>query len=100
MGHHVQCLGSLFTFDTIGGRIAPEALVADRNVIFVSISSRLNVFGFLSLENVIIPGNMGFLDQYYALFWLRENIQYFGGDGSRLVFALIVVSVNDVKVLL
>ena len=77
----------MFTFDAFGYRMSPESLVAERNVILVKVSSRLNVFGYLSLENVVIPGNMGLLDQYFALLWIRDNIQYFGGDRSRLTLA-------------
>ena len=78
--------GNLFTFDA-NGDLNPEDLVAERNIIVVTVSSRLNAFGFLSFENVVLPGNTGLLDQFYALIWIKENIQYFGGDSSRITLA-------------
>ena len=67
----VYLTGSLWSLDSTG-RLAPESLVAERNILVVTISSRLNVFGFLSLENVVVPGNMGLLDIYFALLWVRS----------------------------
>ena len=84
----VYLTGSLFTVDTQGrSGLAPESLVAERNIIVVSVSSRLNVFGFLSLENVVVPGNMGLLDQYLALLWLRDNLRFLGGDETKITLA-------------
>ena len=42
--------------------------------VFVSLSYRLNAFGFLSWEDEILPGNLGLLDQYLAILWVYENI--------------------------
>ena len=39
--------------------MAPEDLVASRGLVVVTVSSRLNAFGFLSLENAVLPGNLG-----------------------------------------
>ena len=39
-------------------RYGPGNLL-DKNVIFVSINYRLGVFGFLSLGNDVLPGNLG-----------------------------------------
>ena len=110
----IYLTGSLWTLNTPDmRRLAPESLVSERNILVVTVSSRLNVFGFLSLENGLVPGNMGLLDIYYALLWVRsecsiehtfkqtylisisyiksinfrENIEFFGGDLSRLTLA-------------
>ena len=52
----------------------------DKNVIIVTINYRLGALGYLSLENNIMPGNMGYRDQNVALRWVKENIESFGGD--------------------
>lgn len=50
----------------------------------VSINYRLGLFGFLSLANEGLPGNMGLLDQVMALEWVQRNIKEFGGDPTRV----------------
>lgn len=56
----------------------------DRNIIVVTISYRLGIFGFLSTEDEVIPGNMGLKDQSMALRWISENIKSFGGDPNKI----------------
>ena len=66
------------------------AVLANRaDVVVVSINYRLNVFGFLKLDEVTggrIPatGNEGMLDQLAALEWVRDNIASFGGDPDNV----------------
>ncbi len=59
------------------------------DVVVVSINYRLNVFGFLRLNEITggrIPstGNEGMLDQVAALKWVRDNISSFGGDPENV----------------
>jgi para-nitrobenzyl esterase len=62
------------------------------DVVVVTINYRVNVFGFLRLNEVTggrIPssGNEGILDQVAALKWVRDNISAFGGDpGNVTIF--------------
>ncbi len=57
-----------------------------QGVILVSITYRLNIFGFLTHPELSAEsehnssGNYGFLDHIQALKWIRENIAAFGGD--------------------
>ncbi len=59
-------------------------LVAETNLIFVSMQYRVNVFGFMYLNDLDAPGNQGLLDQAMALQWVQDNIEAFGGDPSKV----------------
>jgi para-nitrobenzyl esterase len=59
------------------------------DVVVVTLNHRLNVFGYLHLEDVAGPifagsGNAGMLDIVLALRWVHENIAAFGGDSSNI----------------
>lgn len=62
----------------------PRIIVAETDLIFVSLQYRVSIFGFLYMQNEGAPGNQGLLDQYLALQWIHNNIQYFGGDSSKI----------------
>jgi carboxylesterase type B len=55
-------------------------------LIIVSINYRLSGFGFLSSAEIQAEGitNLGLRDQWKALEWIHENIEYFGGDPDRV----------------
>ncbi|XP_076059197.1 juvenile hormone esterase-like [Oratosquilla oratoria] len=55
-------------------------LLLDHDVILVVLQYRLGIFGFLSTEDFVIPGNFGLKDQTLALRWIHKNIAFFGGD--------------------
>ena len=50
----------------------------------VIIQYRLGPFGFLTTGDSAAPGNYGMLDQVEALKWVKENIQNFGGNPSKV----------------
>ena len=50
------------------------------DLLFVLISCRVGVLGFLTTEDENAPGNSALWDDIAALQWVKENIQYFGGD--------------------
>lgn len=56
----------------------------DRDVIFVAINYRLGALGFLSLGTKDVPGNAAIKDQILALRWIRDNIEYFGGNPNQV----------------
>lgn len=68
------------TLDIYNGRI----LAAQGDVIVVSIQYRVGPLGFLFLNDIEAPGNMGLLDQHMALRWVYDNIEAFGGDRDRI----------------
>ena len=87
----------------------PERFVQSENIIFVSIAYRLGFFGWLShplireQEGLDATANFGLLDQIMAIKWIKENIQFFGGNpnnitifgesaGGQNVVALICIS--------
>lgn len=56
----------------------------EEDVIFVSFNYRLGIFGFISTDDRTASGNWGLKDQVLALRWIKDNIQHFGGDPSKI----------------
>ena len=71
-------------FQTGGVNGFEQQYLIDQNIIFVSSNYRHGIFGFMSTEDEVVPGNMGLKDQSLALRWIHENIQQFGGDPNRI----------------
>jgi para-nitrobenzyl esterase len=69
-----------------------SALAAGEDVVVVSVTHRLNVFGYAFLKEVASQAfphqaNPGHLDLVLALQWVRDNIARFGGDpGNVTIF--------------
>jgi para-nitrobenzyl esterase len=59
-------------------------LAAEEDVVVVGINHRLNVFGFLRLEEFPDAANAGLLDIVEGLRWIRANIAAFGGDPENV----------------
>lgn len=84
--------GSLMTGQSSFGEYNGEAL-ARQGVIVVNFAYRLNVFGYLALDELAAEspegttGNYGLLDQIAALRWVSENIAAFGGDADNITVA-------------
>nr|QOV04255.1 esterase CCE70 [Tetranychus urticae] len=64
-------------------------MVPLHDIIFVTINYRLNAFGFIyfGVNQPRIPQNIGFKDQLFALKWVHENIQMFGGDPNSVTIS-------------
>eukprot|EP00912_Choanoflagellata_sp_UC4_P000954 UC4_evm1s590 len=61
------------------------------DIIYVMVNYRLNIFGFLGSSELRSrdgelgsTGYYGIQDQRLAMKWTRENIHFFGGDGSKI----------------
>jgi para-nitrobenzyl esterase len=66
-----------------------SSLARRGDVVVVSVTHRLNVFGYLYLselggEEYETSGNAGTLDLVLALEWVRDNIARFGGDAKNI----------------
>ncbi|MCJ8155411.1 carboxylesterase family protein [Chryseobacterium sp. SSA4.19] len=61
----------------------PSVWVKEQNIIVVSVSYRLGLFGFLGGTNDR-PANLGLFDIIEALKWIRRNIRSFGGNPGNI----------------
>jgi para-nitrobenzyl esterase len=82
--------GGAFAYGSANRAVTDGSNLARRgDVVVVSVNHRLNIFGFLDLEDIAGPawahsGNAGVLDLVAALRWVRENIETFGGDPNNV----------------
>lgn len=79
----VQIHGGAFIFGA--GHFYGPKLLMDNDVVYVSLNYRLGPLGFLTTEDEVVPGNNGLKDQSLALKWIKENIQYFGGNPDKIL---------------
>jgi para-nitrobenzyl esterase len=79
-----------------GGTRGPElegTSMAKKGIVVVTVNYRLNIFGFLAHPELSAEtsykgsGNYGFMDQQFALQWVKNNIQAFGGNPDRITIA-------------
>ncbi|CAG7834680.1 unnamed protein product [Allacma fusca] len=61
-----------------------EQYFMDEDIVLVSMNYRLGILGFLNAEDETARGNMGLKDQSMALRWVRDNIESFGGDPTKI----------------
>ncbi|MFZ4930433.1 carboxylesterase family protein [Chryseobacterium sp. Mn2064] len=73
--HEIGC-GDLSTAD-------PAEWVKEQNIIVVTVSYRLGLFGFLG-GNEKRPANLGLFDIIEALQWIKNYIADFGGDENNI----------------
>eukprot|EP00929_Paragymnodinium_shiwhaense_P050685 TRINITY_DN25528_c0_g1_i4.p1 TRINITY_DN25528_c0_g1~~TRINITY_DN25528_c0_g1_i4.p1 ORF type:complete len:433 (+),score=70.75 TRINITY_DN25528_c0_g1_i4:1010-2308(+) len=80
----MNTIGSVASYGPI------ENMARHGDVVLVAMNYRLNVFGYLALEELSavdprgISGNYGLTDQQLALRWVRDNIRKFRGDPGRV----------------
>ena len=78
--------GGAFAYGSGNRAVTEGANLARRgDVVVVSVNHRLNICGYLHLEDIggarfAGSGNAGSLDMIAALEWIRDNIARFGGD--------------------
>ncbi|CAH0725291.1 unnamed protein product, partial [Brenthis ino] len=64
--------------------ICDPTLINTQDIVFVRCGSRLGPMGFLSINDIIAPGNSGLKDIIMALEWVQKNINKFGGDPGNV----------------
>ena len=62
----------------------PFQIVFKQKLIMVTVSYRLNIFGFFTSMDGESPGNFGLMDQSAALLWIRKNIKLFNGNPNSV----------------
>jgi para-nitrobenzyl esterase len=82
--------GGAYNNGTVNSDLYDGKRLVDRgDVVVVTVNHRLNAFGYLYLGNLspeyTESGNAGQLDLILALKWVRNNIEEFGGDPSRVL---------------
>ncbi|CAK1601169.1 unnamed protein product [Parnassius mnemosyne] len=75
--------GGFYTGSGDSDFYGPEFFMAN-DVVLVTFNYRLEVLGFLCLDNEDVPGNAGMKDQVAALKWVKNNISAFGGDSNNI----------------
>lgn len=76
--------GASMEFDMYSGANLAEY----GDVVFVGVNHRLNVLGFMDMsaygDEYKYSGNVGILDLEFALKWVQDNIEAFGGDPNNV----------------
>jgi para-nitrobenzyl esterase len=67
-----------------GSVFDPRRLVADNDVVVVTVNYRLGIFGNFAMPGLAGGGTFGLQDQQAALRWVRDNAAGFGGDPSSV----------------
>ncbi|HJP73708.1 MAG TPA: carboxylesterase family protein [Pseudonocardiaceae bacterium] len=76
--------GAYVTGSGESARYRPTRLVAEGNVVVVSVSYRVGIFGYLTPTREGVETNLGLRDQLLALQWVARNIASFGGDPENV----------------
>ena len=61
-----------------------DSLAAFGKVVIFTVNYRLGVFGFLSTGDDCSRGNWGLWDQHFAIQWVRDNAERFGGNPGQI----------------
>lgn len=81
--------GGAFMVGSSSHPLYRKGRLANNDVVLVTINYRLGAFGFLRLKDIGVgkipsTGNEGLMDQICAIKWVRDNIEFFGGDPENI----------------
>ncbi|XP_065202729.1 esterase FE4-like [Planococcus citri] len=76
--------GSFFTGSPHSKHYGSPNFIMQHDVVYVCISYRLHILGFLNLELKECSGNQAFKDVIMSLHWIKENVASFGGDPENI----------------
>ncbi|KAF6019166.1 CEL [Bugula neritina] len=62
----------------------PSVMVAQGEVVVVTINYRIGALGFMSTGDDKLPGNYGLWDQKLAIEWVKDNIKDYGGNPNSI----------------
>ncbi|XP_012528299.1 esterase E4 isoform X2 [Monomorium pharaonis] len=77
-GFFIGCGNAIFNVEQY-----PDYII-EKDVVLVSLNYRLDVLGFLNLNDKVASGNQGLKDIVLALKWIQKNISKFGGDSENV----------------
>nr|CAH7764314.1 unnamed protein product [Callosobruchus chinensis] len=77
---------NFFVWGLALGRYDPRYLI-EEDIVIVTANYRLGPLGFLTTMDDVIPANLGLKDQRLAIYWVKDNIELFGGDPNNIVLA-------------
>ncbi|PLB55452.1 alpha/beta-hydrolase [Aspergillus steynii IBT 23096] len=95
-GGHALGSGSDILYTPDG--LVEQAAADNQHLIYVAINYRFGLFGFATSKAMIEAGqaNAGLRDQRAALEWVRDNIEVFGGDPSKVTVLGQSVGASDI----
>ena len=78
--------GGAFCRGSSGTELYGPDFLIQKDIVYVNFNYRLGALGFLSVDDpeAKVPGNAGLKDQALALKWIKENVQFFGGDPNNI----------------
>ncbi|CAK1554317.1 unnamed protein product [Leptosia nina] len=80
----VWIYGGGFRIGFAGRYLYGPKFIVRHDVILVTVNYRLGPYGFMCLDTPEVAGNQGLKDQVLALQWIKDNIEYFGGNSNRI----------------
>ncbi|GAB1600090.1 acetylcholinesterase-like [Argonauta hians] len=75
-----------------------DVFAVSTDVVVVMLNYRLAFLGFLTMGSPDFPGNYGLWDQLLALKWIQKNIEYFGGDPTKVTLAGHSAGAADISI--